>query len=119
MDSKKNFSMDIEQTGTTWANMEIEKSRKIIPPSDIWALSLNTEIHIHWFGTEVLGEGYYVYRGEDPGTLKKIGSVFGKYRRHFVDSDVEPGKRYYYAVSGLNERGGDESPISQVVEVVA
>ena len=59
-------------------------------------------VKLNWRGT---APWYNVYRSTDAGTKTRIARTSAT---HFVDSNVESGKTYYYAVSSENKFGESE-----------
>jgi hypothetical protein len=59
---------------------------------------------------------YIVYRGIDPNSLSVYRTLPGN-TTTFTDSNLEPGKTYYYRVQAVNTQGKGE--LSSVVTVVA
>lgn len=51
-------------------------------------------------------EGFYLYRGGEQDTnLELIATIKNKYKTHFVDTNLEPNTKYYYAMKSFNKEG--------------
>lgn len=64
---------------------------------------------------EPRAEGYYLYRGVDIGTLKRVAKIDDRFSSHFVDKELKPDTIYYYRFSAY-DKDGMESPPSQTVQ---
>jgi hypothetical protein len=62
-------------------------------------------------------EGYNVYRHEAVGTAVKLNTELVK-TPAFRDAQVEPGKTYFYSVSGVDERGNESARSAETSESV-
>ena len=73
-----------------------------------------THVLVHW-ETVAGAESYAVYRGSSQTTLEKVTLQTGTV---YLDSTVETGGTYWYAVTALDmDKTPNESRLSQVVEV--
>jgi len=61
--------------------------------------------------------GYNVYRHEEGGTPMKLNSELVK-TPAYRDAAVEQGKKYYYAITAVDERGNESAKSAEANEVV-
>ncbi|MRJ03000.1 MAG: fibronectin type III domain-containing protein [Epsilonproteobacteria bacterium] len=90
--------------------------RSLPTVTKIRTLSDVTAIALEW--TPIYDEkieGYYLYRGERNGPLKRIAKIGDRYSSHYLDRGLQPGHLYRYRITSF--KGGSESPPSQPVEV--
>jgi len=61
----------------------------------------NCHVALQW-GEAKGADGYIILRGSQPNTMQPIAAVA---ERAFVDTTTQPGRTYYYCVSGYNQHG--------------
>ncbi len=61
-------------------------------------------------------EGYYLYRGEQTGALKRVAVVKDRYSSHYIDKNLKPNTLYRYRISAYAISGAESKP-SPVAEV--
>lgn len=78
-------------------------------PTDIRTVTSDyNKIRITWIDKDKKSSGYNIYRSEDLlGDYLKISST---YNRNYTDTDLEPGKTYYYRITKI--KGNKESDYS-------
>jgi len=91
-----------------------EEIRVVVPdrPEGLSAVFAGGRTIVIW--DEVTGKGvthYKIYRS----TGNDFGPVGDPDMPVFIDTDIKPGKKYYYRVSAV---GTSEGPLSKVIEVV-
>jgi len=88
-----------------------------VVPKGLNALAGLKTIELNWDrNAEADLAGYFVYRAEGAGELKKISTLLE--RASYSDSAVATGKVYRYAVTAVDEKG-NESEKTAVVELTA
>jgi hypothetical protein len=86
-------------------------------PSAVTGVAGLGNIQLSWNPDPELDlRGYFVYRSVDGGAFARVGGEIPE--PAFTDRAVEPGKRYRYAISAVDQRG-NESARSEPVEVAA
>jgi hypothetical protein len=111
--------------GGAEAESEISQKVQVAPsdvfppavPSTVTAVAGLGNIQISWTpDTEMDLRGYLVYRSVEGGAFTRIGEEVPQ--PAYTDRGVEPGKRYRYAITAVDQHG-NESARSEPVEVTA
>ncbi len=95
----------IRTDGTVSDSFVIKRECGVPAPKNLNAVPYATGISLHWDGVECKNlAGYAIYRGTSPGGedfANPIDTV-GKDKTSFNDTQVEIGKKYYYAVKAFD-----------------
>jgi hypothetical protein len=111
--------------GGAEAESEISPVARVTPedvfspsvPSAVTAVAGLGNVQLSWNPDPELDlRGYFVYRSVEGGAFARVGGEIPE--PAYTDRGVEPGKRYRYAVSAVDQRG-NESARSEPVEVTA
>lgn len=80
------------------------------PPQGVFTVTGDTRVDIYWLANcDSDLEGYRVYWNDQPTGLYKYMATTSS--THYIDTDVDNGVTYYYAVSAF-DRAGNESDLS-------
>jgi len=82
-------------------------------PTGVYTVTGNGQVDIYWNAVrESDVEGYGVYWSDQlDGTYQRMDTLYGVENTHYVDTDVQNGVTYYYAVDAF-DFGGNESALS-------
>jgi len=115
----------VRKSGGSVAESEVSESVSITPedrfppaaPAGLAAVAGVQSIALSWErNTESDLRGYYLYRSVEGGPFERVGELLDAPAAS--DRGIEPGRRYRYAVTAVDQKG-NESARSAVVEVVA
>lgn len=72
-----------------------------------------TKLNVIWEQTS--GGGYYIYRAEDEyGDFKQVATILNSTTTQWQDTELTPGKMYYYQVCAFNDYYGVTGEMSEV-----
>ena len=113
------------KSGSSVAESEVSESVSITPedrfppavPAGLTAVAGVRSVELSWErSTEADLKGYYLYRSVEGGGWQRVGELLEVPAAS--DGTVEPGRRYRYAVSAVDQKG-NVSARSAVVEITA
>ena len=98
----------------TWDPSD-QRSEDLGPPQGLLAASAEKKVYIHWDKSRDRTVRYKVFYGPGSGAYTHEYVTAG---RSLVLEDLQPGKKYYTAICGL-DKNGRQSPLSSEITFVA
>jgi fibronectin type 3 domain-containing protein len=92
--------------------------RDVFPPrrpTGLRAIAGLTSVELVWdYNPEADAAGYRVLRGESENSLKPLAAEILQ-PANYTDSDVQPGRTYFYSISAADRDGNESEPSEAVV----
>lgn len=91
-------------------------------PQNVKSVNTKDAIEVTW-DVSIGSTEYYVYkRAEGEASLKLVGTISAGEAREYVDTDVENGEIYYYAVQAISNKGtsycSEETPAAMRITCI-